>query len=315
MTLPVKLSVVIPVYGGEKTIAPLVEELIAVFSRAYRPEIVLVNDRSPDNSEEVCESLFRKYPQIVRFYSLAKNVGEHNAVMCGLAHATGDYAVIMDDDFQNLVSEAVKLVELAIQKNYDVVFSCYEQKYHPFFRNFGSWVNDKVAVIVLGKPRDLYLSSFKVINRFLINEVVKNRSPFPYLDGIILQSASNIGRLYVEHGKRVEGKSGYTLRKLVSLWLNMSTGFSTIPLRISVLLGCTVSVLGVCYGVMTVIEKLLHPDLPRGYTALVVLISILAGVQLLTIGILGEYVGRIFITLNQKPQYTIRKKLEPQERS
>ena len=310
MNPSIKLSIVIPVYDGEKTIVALVDELVAVLGRTYSLEVVLVNDLSPDGSEQACESLFQKYPQIVRFYSLAKNVGEHNAVMCGLVHASGDYAVIMDDDFQNPVSEAVKLVEAALQNDYDVVYSYYDQKQHSFFRNFGSWLNDKMANILLGKPKDLYLSSFKVLNRFLIDEVVKNRSPFPYLDGIILQSTSKIGRVKVAHSKRLTGRSGYTLRKLFSLWLNMSTSFSVVPLRISALLGFAISVLALCYAVITVIDKLMHPNLPVGYAALVVIVSLFAGTQLLVLGIAGEYIGRIFISLNQRPQYTIRKKYE-----
>jgi undecaprenyl-phosphate 4-deoxy-4-formamido-L-arabinose transferase len=314
MSQPINLSVVIPVYNGEKTIGALVDELVGVIRNTYRPEIVLVNDCSKDGSEKACEAIFQKYPGVVRFYSLAKNVGEHNAVMCGLAHTTGDYAVIMDDDFQNPPAEAIRLVEEAVRHNHDVVFAAYDHKKHPVARNFGSWVNDKAANLLLGKPRDLYLCSFKVLNRFLIDEVKKNTSPFPYLDGIILQLTSNIGRLHVSHSARAQGRSGYTLSKLLSLWLSMSTGFSVTPLRFATFSGLAIAFFALCYIVITIIDKLMHPDLPMGYPALVVLLSLFSGAQLFMLGIMGEYIGRNYIYSNRKPQYTIRKTYEPDER-
>ena len=302
-----KVSIVIPVYNGGNSIERLVAELIQELADTYSLEIVLVNDCSPDHSEKVCRSLAFKYSTIVSFYSLATNVGEHNAVMAGLNQTTGDFAVIMDDDFQNPVSEVIRLIDFALASEHDVVYTYYECKEHSNFRNMGSKFNDKVANLMLKKPKDLYLSSFKLINRFLIDEVIKYNLPFPYIDGLILRTTSNIGKLQVLHQQRKEGQSNYTFRKLVSLWLNMFTNFSILPLRISVFVGFTFSLIGFILGIYVVIEKITNPNIPLGYSSLIFVISIYAGIQLIAIGMVGEYLGRMFLSQNKKPQFSIRK--------
>lgn len=304
---PQKTTIVIPVYNGALSIGRLVDELIARLTPLFSIEIVLVNDCSPDNSEEVCIGIARKHPEFVSFYSLAMNVGEHNTVMAGLNKATGDYAIIMDDDFQNPVSEVIKLINYMLSHDYDVVYTWYDEKKHSLFRNLGSRFNDRVANLMLKKPRNLYLSSFKMINRFLIDEVIKYNLPYPYIDGLILQTTSNIGKIKVNHTSRQTGKSNYTLRKLISLWMNMFTNFSILPLRMSIILGFIFSIIGFLIGIDAVIEKIYNPNVPLGYTFVVVIISIYAGVQLIAIGMVGEYLGRIFMSNNKKPQYSIRK--------
>jgi len=304
------LSILIPVYNSEKTIGRLVEGLIGNLCPLFKLEIVLVNDNSIDRSDEVCVSLFEKHRKTVKFYSLSRNVGEHSAVMAGLNNATGDFVVIMDDDFQNPVSEVIKLVDTALGKNYDVVYSYYEKKRHNLLRNMGSWLNDRAANYMLKKPKGLYLSSFKVLNNFLVNEIIKYKAPFPYIDGLILQITDKIGTVKVEHHERKEGRSGYTLRKLISLWLNMFTNFSILPLRISIILGLIFASIGLLLGVKTIVEKFLDPDIPVGFASLFISISIFGGIQLIMLGMVGEYLGRIFLSLNKKPQYTIRKAYE-----
>lgn len=306
----VNISVVIPVYNSENSIERVVTNLIDNLSLKYNLEIVLVNDGSKDKSDEVCISLFNKNREIVKFYSLAKNVGEHNAVMAGLNMCNGDYVVIMDDDFQNPISEVIKLFEYAIKTDYDVVYTYYAKKQHSFFRNLGSKFNDKVANVMLNKPKDLYLSSFKLINRFLVNEIVNYNLPYPYVDGLILRSTDKIGKIEVDHQKREVGKSGYTIKKLVSLWMNMFTNFSIIPLRFSTVLGFFTAAVGVIIGAYAVVEKINNPDIPVGYTSLFVIICLFFGIVLLALGMIGEYLGRIFISLNKKPQYLIRKYYE-----
>jgi glycosyltransferase involved in cell wall biosynthesis len=309
-TKMVKVSVVIPVYNGEKSIGRLGDELVAELGGLYDLEIVLVNDNSPDQSEAACTALFQKYPDTVRFYSLAKNVGEHNAVMAGLNQTTGAYMVIMDDDFQNPISAVIKLLNHAIANDCDVTYSYYKKKKHSVFRNLGSLLNDKVSNIMLKKPRDLYLSSFKVLNRFIVNEIIKYDLPFPYIDGLILRSTNKISKLEVEHRERQEGRSGYTLTKLIRLWLNMFTNFSILPLRVTFILGVMISLLGVVFAFITLLEKFSDPQIPLGYTSLVIAMVIFAGIQLISIGMIGEYVGRMFLSQNKRPQYTIRKRFE-----
>lgn len=306
----IKISIVIPVFNSETTIGKLVESLIKELSNRFNLEIILVNDSSKDNSELVCIDLYNKNKNTVKFYSLAKNVGEHNAVMAGLNKVNSDYVVIMDDDFQNPVDEVTKLVDYALENNYDVIYTYYDKKEHNFFRNLGSKINDKAANYMLRKPKDLYLSSFKVINSFLVKEIIKYDLPYPYLDGLILRATNNIGTLKVQHEERKTGKSGYSIRKLISLWLNMFTNFSILPLRFAVILGFAFSIIGLILGIKTLLEKLDDPTLPIGFASIAVSIFVFAGIQLLAIGMIGEYIGRIFISQNKKPQFTIRKKFE-----
>ncbi|MFH1790722.1 MAG: glycosyltransferase family 2 protein [Candidatus Omnitrophota bacterium] len=300
-----KISVVIPVYQGARTIARLADELMKTFS-GRDMELVLVNDGSGDSSHDECVGVFKKHKDAVSYVNLAKNFGEHNAVMAGLNYATGDYAVIIDDDFQNPPEEILKLVECAADGDYDVVYSYYRKKAHSLFRNLGSKFNDMVGTFLLDKPGDLYLSSFKCVNRFVIDEITAYKGPFPYIDGLILRTTRKIGKVMVKHDRRAEGKSGYTLRKLVRLWLNMFTNFSVIPLRISTLFGFAFSILGGIFSVHIVIEKFLHPETPMGVTSILVAILVFAGIQLVMLGFIGEYLGKQYLTANQTPQYVVR---------
>jgi len=300
------ITIVIPVYNGARTIRGLVDKLIATMG-SEELQIVLVNDGSQDNSQEVCRSLSREYGPIVKFIDLAKNFGEHNAVMAGLHYAEGDYVVIMDDDFQNPPQEVPLLVQEALRHNYDIVYTYYPKKEHSWLRNLGSWFNDQVANILLEKPRGLYLSSFKCLSRFVVNEIIKYSGPYPYIDGLALRCTRNIGRVQVQHNKRLEGRSGYTFRKLVRLWLNMFVNFSVMPLRVSSMLGLLFTLVGFVLGVLVIVEKLSNPATPLGWASLIVTVIAFSGVQLVMLGLVGEYLGRMFLTNNQTPQFVVRR--------
>jgi undecaprenyl-phosphate 4-deoxy-4-formamido-L-arabinose transferase len=223
-----------------------------------------------------------------------------------LRYSTGDYAVIIDDDFQNPPEAVRNLVKTAVGGEYDVVYSNYPKKKHGFFRNLGSRFNNLIAGILLDVPRNLYLSSFKCLSRFAVNEIVKYTGPFPYIDGLLLRATRRIGKIEVEHHKRQEGKSGYTFRKLVHLWLNMFVNFSIMPLRISSILGLIFSGFGLVLSAIVVIEKLNNPSLPIGWPSLIIAFLVFAGVQLFILGLLGEYLGRLYLSSNQTPQYVVR---------
>ena len=298
-----KLSVIIPVYNGSATISELVDELKIQLS-GIDYEVVLVNDGSSDNSEQVCLGLLN-HEKGITFISLRKNVGEHNAVMCGLKHSRGDCAVIIDDDFQNPPSEILKLYK-ELQKGYDVVYSKYRKKEHSFFRNLSSGVNDFFATILMEKPKHLYLSSFKIIHREVINEIIKYNGPFPYIDGLILRVTSSISSVFVEHSRRKEGKSNYNLGRLVSLYLNMVINFSIKPLRLMIFLGFFLFLLGVILSFTFIIEKLANPHVPIGWTAIVTLITTFSGFQILFLGVMGEYVGKQYLDQNATPQWSIK---------
>jgi undecaprenyl-phosphate 4-deoxy-4-formamido-L-arabinose transferase len=300
----VRVSIVIPVYRGEKTVGALVRALVDGLAARYQLEIVLVVDGSPDNSAAVCRRLAGEVPG-VKCLNLSYNFGEHNAVMAGLNHATGQYAVIMDDDFQNPPEEVHKLVE-EIRKGYDVVFSCYEKKQHSRLRNLASGLNNWLASLLLKKPRGLYLSSFKAISRFAIDEIIKYDGPYPYVDGLILRFTRNYSRVLVRHDPRSHGESGYTLGKLAHLWLSMFTNFSIVPLRMATFLGFAFSLLGLAVAVWFAVEKLRRPELPVGWASLVCSLLVIGGVQLFALGMIGEYLGRLFLKASGQPQFVIR---------
>jgi len=197
----IKLSIIIPVYNAKKTIGQLCKALIDLYSYRFELEIVLVNDGSTDDTDVICRELYSVYRETITYIRLSRNFGEHNALMAGLNYASGDYCVTMDDDFQNQPEEVGKLVE-KIREGYDVVYTFYASKKDSLYRNLGSRFNDKVENLILKKPAGLYLSSFKIINRFLVNEIVKHTASDPYIDGIILRTTGNIGRVQVEHRRR-----------------------------------------------------------------------------------------------------------------
>ena len=298
-----KLSICIPVYNGADTIIPLLENLDKVFSEIEK-EVVLVNDGSSDNSAEVCKMLLKKY-SYVKFINLRKNSGEHNAVMCALNYCTGDYAAIIDDDLQNPPEEIFKLLE-EIQKGYDVVYAKYHVKRHHWFRNFGSKVNDIFATWLIGKPKDLYLCSFKMINRAMIDELKKYKGPFPYIDGLLLRATSNISTVYVEHKARMQGKSNYTLGKLLNLWLSMFINFSIKPMRFITVTGILISALSLVLAIVFIVEKILQPTTVPGWTTLIVLILFFGGLQSTFLGIIGEYIGKNYLDQNGTPQWVVK---------
>lgn len=300
------VSLVIPVFNGSQTITKLVAECIQTFEEFFDLEIVLINDCSEDDSHDVCLSLRDRYPNTVTFLSLSKNFGEHNAVMAGLNNTTGDFVATLDDDGQNPPQEALNLINHAIRENLDVVYSSYPKKRHHLVRNLCSWLNGKVANLMLRKPAGLYLSSFRSMSRFIVQEIIKYDLPYPYVDGLILRSTSNIGTLETTHQPRTSGKSGYTFRKLIRLWLNMFTNFSVLPLRIASFLGFVFALIGMLIGAFTFYERILNPDLPMGWATIAVLCSILGGVQLMALGMMGEYLGRLFMGVNRQPQFVIR---------
>ena len=301
------ISIIIPVFNSENTIEILVNNIVQTLGENYKFEIILINDSSKDNTEEKCKKLVEKYMSVV-LYSLAKNFGEHNAVMAGLNKCSGDYAIIMDDDLQHSADSLLELIKFGMKEknNFDVVYTYYDKMKYNFFRNFGRKFNDLIANLLLDKPKFLYLSSFKLINRFLITEIIKYRSPFTYIDGIILGITSRIGRIKVEHSQRAYGKSGYTLKKLLQVWSSMFTGFSVVPLRLSLILGSMLSILGFIFALFTFMERIIDNTVPSGYATIIIAVTIFAGAILIALGLLGEYVGRIFMLLNKKPQFIIR---------
>lgn len=294
------LSVIIPVYNSEQTISKLVEHILEILDKETL-EIVLVNDGSRDKSELVCTELSEKFSQ-VKFISLRRNSGEFNAVMCGLNHAVGDYCVMIDDDFQNPPTEILKLIETARNGDFDVVYSYYEKKKHSLFRNFGSWLVNRVTTWLLEKPKDLYLSSFKLIGQPVVQEIIKYKGPYPYIDGLIFRVTRNVGRVQVSHNARQEGESGYTLRKLTSLFMTILFGYSLKPLRLLTATGLVFTVLSVLGMIIDFVLSLVYSQFFM-MNSILSAIAFFGGLILTSLGIVGEYVGRIFMVQSGLPQY------------
>jgi undecaprenyl-phosphate 4-deoxy-4-formamido-L-arabinose transferase len=301
-----ELSLVIPVYNGSRTIGPLVEQTVKIFGSTSF-EIVLVNDGSEDDSEMACAELAKKFPQSVTFVHLSRNFGEHSAVLAGFTQAHGRYVAVLDDDGQNPPEEVVRMLDELKRKNYDVVYGHYIEKKHSRFRNLGSRFNDRIATLMLHKPKDLYLSSFKVMNRFLVNEIIKYRGPYPYTDGLIYRVTRNIGQIPVEHRVSQSGPSRYTLRRLVRLWLNMFLNFSIKPLRISVYVGLFASCLSIIALVAILVDKLwITKNVTLGIPTVLGSVVFFSGIQLMILGLVGEYLGRLYLDQTGTPQYVVR---------
>jgi polyisoprenyl-phosphate glycosyltransferase len=302
-----ELSIVVPVYCSEKILPHLVSRIRDVMCSAgfdSRFELILVNDVSPDGSWKVIEQLAADYA-FVRGICLTKNVGQHNATMAGLVYAKGEVVVITDDDLQHPPDAILSLVE-TIRAGNDVCYTKYANRQHQLWKKIGSWINDGVATILLEKPPGLYLSSFKALHRRIVKEIVKYDGPYAYIDGLILDITRRITVVTIQHQSRYEGKGNYNLRRSVSLWLKMATSFSVFPLRLASVIGAMTAGMSILLIVAIVIQKLLHPEIPAGWTSLAALILFMGGIQLFALGIIGEYVGRSYLKVNRKPQYVVR---------
>ena len=298
------LSIVIPVYNGAASIAELVGALEALEIPGGH-EIVLVNDGSPDNSLAVCRALVGAARGPITLVDLARNYGEHNAVMAGLRHASGAHVITMDDDLQNPPEEVARLLAYAQNTGHEVIYTYYDEKQHAFWRNLGSRFTNWVAGFVLDKPKGFYLSSFRCMSAFVVREITRYEGPFPYVDGLILQVTQNIDRLLVRHLPRAVGRSNYTMRRLLRLWLSMFVNFSVMPLRLSTLTGFALSLIGAIGSIVAITEALFFSP-PAGWASLMAAVLLLSGVQLLILGIVGEYLGRLYLTANRKPQSVIK---------
>jgi undecaprenyl-phosphate 4-deoxy-4-formamido-L-arabinose transferase len=301
------LSFVIPLYFSAETIADVVHEIEALEIPGGH-EIVLVNDGSTDRTTEVCRELIKNArPDVpITLIQHARNFGEHNAVLTGWRHARGAHIVNLDDDGQNPPSEAARLWNQARTTNLDVVFGHYADKKHSAFRNFGSWFTNRMTDWALDKPRGFYLSSFRCVSAFAARQVVDYAGPYPYIDGLLLQVTQRIGSIEVRHDERRAGQSTYTLRRLMRLWLSAWVNFSLVPLRLATLAGLAVSTVGVA-GLGVVVWLWWGNRGPDyGFGWLMTGLLIFSGTQLVVLGLIGEYLGRMYLTINQRPQSIIR---------
>lgn len=302
------VSFVIPCYRSEATLPGVIREIQDTMEKMtdYSFEIVLVNDCSPDGTFSVIRQLCQENDNIVGI-DLARNFGQHSALMAGFHYVKGDVIVCLDDDGQTPADEVDRLLA-GIMGGADVVYARYGKKHHSGFRNWGSHVNELMTRVMLGKPKDLYLSSYFAARKFVVEEMLRYEYAYPYVIGLVLRTTKNIINVDVEHRDRQAGVSGYTIGKLFNLWFNGFTAFSVKPLRIATVTGAGCALVGFAYGIYTIIKKIFinPPDLVTGFSALMSVLVFMGGMMMLMLGLVGEYMGRMYISMNNSPQFVIR---------
>lgn len=306
-----KLSFVIPCYNSEDTIGTVIDEIFQAMNEINISEkdfeIICVDDFSKDNTLKVLKKLEGDLDNF-KYVSFSKNFGQDSAILAGLRESIGDIVVTLDDDGQNSPFEVKKMLDAIEHDDVDIVFAKYKEKKHSWFRNFCSKINDYMAEQLISKPKGLYVGSFNATRRFVVEQVTNYNNPYPYLRGLLIQSTSRIENVDVNHRDRLAGSSTYNFKSLLKLWLNGFTAFSIKPLRFSTILGLISSCISIILVIYAVVSKIMSPDLEIGWASTFCAISFFGGSILLVLGMLGEYVGRSYISLNKTPQYVVREK-------
>lgn len=303
------ISVCIPCYRSAKTLPGVVAAIKEEFAKheGYEYQLILVNDGSPDNTFEVISRLCREDERIIGM-NLSRNHGQASAKIAALRYANGDALVYMDDDGQHPAEGIFKLVE-KVQEGYDVVYAHFSRKKTSLFKKVTSNLHNKIAEWTGNKPKGIHRSSFVAWSRFALSCVKNYHSPFPSAGAYLLCVTDRFANVEMEHKKRMEGRSGYTLKKLVGLWLNSFTNFSIVPLRMASFVGSSCAAFGFLFGVYVVVRKLVHPSVPAGYTSTIAVLLFIGGMIMMMLGLLGEYIGRMYMILSNKPQYSVKKAL------
>lgn len=302
-----KLSFIIPCYRSEKTVRVVIDEIRDKVKSmdGCDYEIVAVDDCSPDNVFTVLTEIAGSDSRC-RAVRFAKNFGQHSAMMAGLKYATGDIMVFLDDDGQCPVSEVDQLLHPLFSGEADVSIAAYGIKKQSMLKNFGSFIHELSANILIDKPKSIRMSNFMALRRYVAEELVQYVGPYPHITGLLFRTSSRIINVPMEERSRVSGSTTYTFRKLISLWINSFTAFSIKPLRIASFLGMIEAIIGLIYAVYIIISKIIHPTVPVGWSSMMSVLLFTGGMLMLTLGLIGEYIGRIYICLNKAPQYVVR---------
>lgn len=301
------LSFVIPCYRSEKTVMTVVDEIedTVVKRPEFDYEIILVNDGSPDNVWSVIEKRAKEDEHVIGI-NLAKNFGQHCALMAGYNQTIGDYVLSLDDDGQTPANAMFELID-KLEEGFDIVFASYPETHQNAFRKWGSNFAKKMTDFMFDvKGDDRKASSYFVMRRFVVDEIIRYKHSYPYIAGLILRTTRNVETVPVEHRDRIQGKSGYNLRSLISLWLNGFTAFSVKPLELGVYIGFLTAAIGFLFSIFTIVRKLLNPDIVMGWSSLMAVLLIISGVIMIMLGMIGEYIGRIYICINNSPQYVVK---------
>lgn len=300
------ISIVIPCYNSEESINEVITAIkIEMIKLKQSYEIILVNDNSNDHTYSEIKKMCQQNNNIIGI-NLSKNFGQHNAIMAGLHNISkkSEYVLFLDDDLQTHPSQISKLID-KINDGYDVVYGTYAEKQHSFFRNLGSKFNAWTIRLLTDRPKHIQTSSFWIAKRYICDEILKYKSSYPFLSGLVFRITHNVGNITIEHFQRKYGKSNYNLKKLIKLWSTL-INFSVIPLRVSIIFGIILGVLGIISTIVIIIKKMVNPNVPVGWTSIMATMFILSGINLIFMGIIGEYIGRIFMASNDKPQFIVK---------
>lgn len=308
-----KISFVIPCYGSENTIEAVVDEIIDVVSQKseYDYEIIAVNDCSPDN---VLDKLYylSKNNKKVKVINFAKNMNRPGAVMAGLNYAKGDYVVVMDDDGQCPMNNFWQLLQPLLD-GHDVSIASYPERKQSIFKDFGTLVNKKMTQFILDRPKDMQFTNFMVMKSYIVKEITNYKNPYPYYTGLLLRTTSDIINVQMDERERFSGSTTFTFGKMLGIWLNGLTAFSIRPLRVSSLVGVICAIIGFIFGIVTIIRKLVVPDISVGWSSTVSIMLFIGGLIMLMLGMIGEYIGRIYISINNSPQYVVKETINIDE--
>lgn len=311
-----KLSFIIPCYGSEKTVEPVINEIQEVVSKNknYDYEIIAVNDHSPDNVWNVLKKIAKNNKR-VKLINLAKNMNRPGALMAGMSRSTGDYIILMDDDGQCPMKNLWKLIK-PLEEGHDVSIAKYPSYKQTKFKSFGTIVNRKMTEVVMEKPKDLSFTNFSALKKYIVEEITKYNNPYPYLTGLLLRTTSDIVNVEMEERERITGSTTFTFKKMLNLWINGFTAFSIKPLRISTFIGFLMATIGFIFGLYIIISKLfIHSNIVPGYSSIMAVLLFVAGIIMLMLGLIGEYIGRIYISINNSPQYVIKETVNLGEKS
>lgn len=303
--IKIECSVVVPVYNSQETLFPLVERIVSALSGSTGFEIILVNDGSRDQSWNTIKGVAAKYPQVIGI-DLRKNSGQDNAIMAGMMQSCGQFIVIMDDDLQHAPEDILRLIQKLTDTDTDVCFAHFEEKKQAWWKNIGSWTNGKFAELVISKPREVYLSPFKAIRADVVREIIRYDGPYPYVDGLLFSVTNRVSEIPALHHERKAGRSNYSLKKSIRVAMRLITSFSVLPLRVASFVGVGMACGGFLLAVFYICQCLIEGRKVEGWLTLVLLTILLNGVMLLALGAIGEYLGRTYLSINKRPQYSIR---------
>ncbi len=316
MSQVTKLSFIIPCYRSENTIEAVTKEIIEVVSKKpnYSYEIICVNDCSPDNVMEVLRKIAKENKKI-KVINFAKNSGRQNAILAGFAVADGDYFIAMDDDGQCPMDKVWDLIK-PLEEGHDVTNAKYTKYKQSFFKSIGTVVNRKMTEIIIEKPKDIEFTNFMAVKKYIAKELIKYKNPYSYMTGLVLRTTGDCVSVPMEERNRLSGTTTYTFKKLIDLWLNGFTAFSVKPLRISMFIGIIIALLGFIYGAYVVINKIINPEsILAGYSSIIAILLFIGGTIMILLGLIGEYVGRIYICINNSPQYTIKETINIEDKN